>query len=101
MKIVAVLLNVFTIPGLGSFFVGKAGQAIAQIILFVIGVFLALTGVGAIVGIPLIIGVWIWGIITAANSPTAPVVVNIVHHTGAPNLPASTSFPTSTLPPKG
>jgi TM2 domain-containing membrane protein YozV len=84
MKIVAIIVNLF-FPGFGSFFVGKWGQAIGQILMNIFGVLLILTAVGAIIGIPLCIGAWIWGLVTAANSPSAPVQVTIVHQ----NAPAS------------
>jgi TM2 domain-containing membrane protein YozV len=83
MKVVAIIVNFF-IPGLGSFFVGKVGQGIAQLLLYIIGIVFVLTGIGAIIGIPLCIGVWIWGLVTAANSPGQPIQVTIVHQ-AAPN----------------
>ncbi len=36
MKAVAIIVNIF-FPGIGTFFVGKIGQAIAQLILYFIG----------------------------------------------------------------
>jgi len=85
MKAVAIIVNFF-FPGIGSFFVGKVGQGIAQIILYIIGVLFILTGIGMIIGIPLCIGVWIWGLVTAATSPGEPIQVTIVHQT-APTPP--------------
>lgn len=49
MKVAAIIVTFF-FPGIGSFFVGKVGQGIAQIILYVIGLFFIFTGVGAISG---------------------------------------------------
>jgi TM2 domain-containing membrane protein YozV len=76
MKALAIICNVFW-PGIGSFFVGKVGQGIAQIVLYVIGLFFILTAIGAIIGIPLCIGVWIWGIVTAVNGEAQPISVTI------------------------
>lgn len=80
MKVVAIIVNFF-LPGLGSFFVGKVGQGIAQLILYIIGLILIFTGIGAIIGIPLCVGVWIWGLVTAATSPAQPVQVTVIHKT--------------------
>jgi TM2 domain-containing membrane protein YozV len=71
MKAVALIINFF-IPGLGSFFVGKAAQGILQIILYSIGIVLIFTGIGLFIGVPLCIAVWIWGLATALNSPSQP-----------------------------
>jgi TM2 domain-containing membrane protein YozV len=86
MKAAAIILNVF-LPGVGSFFVGKPGQGIVQIVLYFIGIVLSFTVFLAIIGVPLCIGVWIWGVITATSSPSQPIQVNIVHQSG-PNLPS-------------
>lgn len=66
MKTMAIILNFF-FPGIGSLVIGKIGQGIVQIILFGLGVVLNFTFVGAIIGIPLCIGIWIWGIVTAVQ----------------------------------
>ncbi len=67
MQVLAIILNIF-FPGVGSFFVGKPFQAIAQIILYLLGIILTVTYIFAIVGVPLCIGVWIWGLITASTA---------------------------------
>lgn len=86
MKAVAIIVNIF-FPGVGTFFVGKAGQAIAQIILYVIGLVLTLTGIGAIIGLPLCIGAWIWGLVSATNAPSQPIQVVVTHHNQQPPSP--------------
>jgi TM2 domain-containing membrane protein YozV len=78
MKAVAILINFF-IPGLGSFFVGKVAQGVVQLLLCFVALILTMTGIFAIIGVPLGIGVWIWGLVTAATSPSEPVKVVIVH----------------------
>ena len=74
MKVLAIIVNLF-LPGIGTLFVKKWGQAIAQITLGIIAGILIVTGVGSIIGIPLGIGVWIWSIVTAATANPEPVTV--------------------------
>ncbi len=78
MKTLGIIVNIF-LPGIGTLFVKKWGHAIGQILLGIIGVILALTGVGSIIGIPLIIGVWIWSIISVVNTDTKPMEVVVRH----------------------
>lgn len=81
MKALAIVCNIF-IPGVGSFFVGQVGQGIAQIILYGLGFLITIgtLGIGAIIGIPMMIGAWIWGLITAFGVNQQPVQVNIVNN---------------------
>ena len=73
--IVALILNVLVLPGLGSLIGGRAKEGVLQIALFlgsiILGVFLILTFIGAVIGVLLLflgsILVWIWGIITSAE----------------------------------
>ena len=74
MKSLAIIVNLF-LPGIGTLFIIKWGQAIAQIVLTIIATVLIVTGIGAIIGIPLGIGVWIWAIVTAAGANPEPVTV--------------------------
>lgn len=78
MKTLSIILNVF-FPGVGSLVIGKVGQGITQIILYTLGVIFCFTLVGAIIGIPLMIGVWIWGLVTVTSAPAVPVEVVVVH----------------------
>lgn len=84
MKTIAIIINIF-FPGVGTFFVGKIGQAISQLILYIIGLVLTLTGIGAIIGLPLCIGAWIWGLVTATTSPSQPIQVVVHHHQPPPS----------------
>ena len=81
MKALAIVANIF-IPGVGTLIIGKLGRGIAQILLFGLGVVLNFTVIGAIVGIPLCIGIWIWGIVVAANTDVQPVQVEVIHRDG-------------------
>ena len=60
---VSVLLSVF-IPGLGSMVNDNAGVGVAILILNIIGWILAIV----LIGIPLAIGSWIWGLVDAYRS---------------------------------
>jgi TM2 domain-containing membrane protein YozV len=60
---VSVLLSVF-IPGLGSMVNGNVGTGVAILILNIIGWMLAIV----LIGIPLAIGTWIWGLVDASKS---------------------------------
>jgi TM2 domain-containing membrane protein YozV len=60
---VSVLLSVF-IPGLGSMVNGNVGVGVAILMLNILGWILAL----ALIGIPLAIGTWIWGLVDAHQS---------------------------------
>jgi len=59
----SVLLSVF-IPGLGSMVNGNAGVGATILILNIIGWVLAIV----LIGIPLAIGSWIWGLVDAYQS---------------------------------
>ena len=79
MKAFAVIANIL-LPGVGSFFVGKVGSGFGQLIIwsfglaFTIGTF----GLGGIVGIPMMIGAWIWAIVTASGGGQQNITVNVV-----------------------
>ena len=60
---VSVLLSIF-IPGLGSMLNDNVGVGVAILILNIVGWILAV----ALIGIPLAIGTWIWGLVDAYQS---------------------------------
>lgn len=60
LAIAALLINVLVLPGLGSIIGGKTNPGITQLVLFLIGIPLAFV----IVGIPLMIAMWIWALVT-------------------------------------
>ncbi len=67
MNILAVIVNFF-IPGIGSFIVGKGGAGVAQLLLFIVGLFLIVTVLFSLFGFIMVAVAWIWGLITAANA---------------------------------
>lgn len=78
MRSLAIILNVF-IPGVGSFVAGYPGQGIGQILIWGLGFLLTVVtlGFGMVIGIPMMLGAWIWGIVTVVSVPAAPVTVNV------------------------
>lgn len=63
LAIAGLLLNILVWPGLGSLVAGES-VGWAQGFLTLLAAILTITLVGAIVGIPLAIGMWIWGLVT-------------------------------------
>lgn len=63
LAIIGLLLNIFTIPGLGSIIGGEKKRGTYQIIMWAVGMLLSLV----LIGIPLVFAAWIWGIITGVN----------------------------------
>ena len=57
------IVNLF-LPGLGTIILGKYDIGTIQLILALIGCFLAMTFIGTIIGIPLYLGMWIWALVT-------------------------------------
>jgi TM2 domain-containing membrane protein YozV len=55
------LIVSFFIPGVGSMINGDVGTGIAILLLYAVGIVLAVF----LIGIPLAIGAWIWGLIDA------------------------------------
>jgi TM2 domain-containing membrane protein YozV len=59
--IAALLLNILVLPGLGTIIGGRTKHGVIQLVLFIIGIPLAFV----IVGIPLMIAMWIWALVSA------------------------------------
>jgi TM2 domain-containing membrane protein YozV len=59
----SVLLSVF-IPGLGSMVNGNADTGVAILLLNILGLLLSIV----LIGIPIAIGTWIWGLVDAHRS---------------------------------
>jgi TM2 domain-containing membrane protein YozV len=63
MAIVGLILNIIILPGLGTLVGGgksRVTTGILQLVLFLIGIPLSIV----IIGIPLMIGMWIWALVT-------------------------------------
>ncbi|HWM85631.1 MAG TPA: hypothetical protein VNO33_07330 [Kofleriaceae bacterium] len=61
--VASMFLNAMVCPGVGSLVGGKTGTGLAQLTLFLLGLPLALIAVG----LPLVLGAWVWGIATGAQ----------------------------------
>jgi hypothetical protein len=61
--VASMFLNAMVCPGVGSLVGGKTGTGLAQLSLFLIGLPLAVIAVG----LPLVLGAWVWGIATGAQ----------------------------------
>lgn len=71
MKTVAFIINIF-LPGVGTILVGKILIGVIQIALYAAAHALTWTVIGALIGLPLIAIVWIWGLISVATAQVPP-----------------------------
>jgi len=60
LAIAGLILNILVLPGLGSIVGGRTETGVWQLVLFLLSIPLMFI----LVGIPLAIGVWIWGVVT-------------------------------------
>lgn len=60
MAIAALLVNVLLMPGLGTIISGRTSEGLLQLILLVLGLALSVF----LIGIPIIMLVWVWGLVT-------------------------------------
>lgn len=60
LAIASLILNILILPGLGSLIGGKKKEGIWQLVLALVGIPLSLV----LIGIPMIIAAWIWGLVT-------------------------------------
>jgi TM2 domain-containing membrane protein YozV len=65
-KVIALVINCI-VPGAGTIMAGKKKEGIIQIVLAGVALLLIITLIGALLGIPLALGVWIWSIISVAT----------------------------------
>ena len=63
MAIVGLILNIVILPGLGSLIGGEKKAGIWQLVLFIVGIPLSIV----LIGIPMIMAAWIWGIVTGVK----------------------------------
>jgi len=61
--IVALILNIIILPGLGSLIGGKTKEGVWQLVLVLVGIPLSII----LIGIPMIVAGWIWGIVTGVK----------------------------------
>jgi TM2 domain-containing membrane protein YozV len=54
------LLNALFLPGLGSLVMGRPGEGVGQLVLFLVGIPLCFV----LVGFPMIVAAWTWGLMT-------------------------------------
>lgn len=80
MKGLGIILNIL-IPGVGSMVIGKIGQGIGQIVIWGLGglITLGTLGFGVVIGAPMMIGAWIWAIVTAAGGPGQTINVHVAN----------------------
>jgi hypothetical protein len=71
LKIIALVINIF-FPGVGTLLVGKIGTGIIQILLSMLAHALIWTAIGALIGIPLAVIVWIWALVSVATAQPRP-----------------------------
>jgi hypothetical protein len=64
--ITALVLNIIIWPGLGSL-IGGDKNGWAQGFLFLLGFALIFTIIGIVIAIPLMIGMWVWGIVSGVK----------------------------------
>ena len=83
MRVLAVIVNIF-FPGVGTILVGKIISGVVQFLLYALAVALTATGVGGLLGIPLGVVVWIWGIVSAATAEDKPLVIVVRDSDGTP-----------------
>ena len=61
--ILALVLNLLILPGVGTLVGKRTTEGIIQLVLSVFSILLIFTFFGAIVGIPLLIAMWIWALV--------------------------------------
>ncbi len=68
LAIAGLIINIILFPGLGSIIAGRTKTGLWQLLMMVVGIVFTLTVIGAIIGIPLMIVAWIWGIVTGVQA---------------------------------
>jgi TM2 domain-containing membrane protein YozV len=63
MAALCLILNVVILPGLGTLIAGRTNEGVLQLVLFLVGIPLSFF----IVGIPLMLGMWIWALISGID----------------------------------
>ncbi len=63
LAIAALILNILVLPGLGTIIGGRTKTGVIQLVITLISIPLCLV----IIGIPILIGMWIWALITGID----------------------------------
>ncbi|MBI1970655.1 hypothetical protein HYS47_02835 [Candidatus Woesearchaeota archaeon] len=63
LAIVALLLNILVLPGLGSIIGGRTKDGVIQLVLFIVGIPLSFI----LIGLPLMFAMWVWAIVTGVQ----------------------------------
>jgi len=61
--ILALVLNIIILPGLGTIIGGRTNQGILQLVLFIVSIPLMFL----LIGFPLALGIWIWALVSGIN----------------------------------
>lgn len=61
--ILGLVLNIVVLPGVGTLVGGRTNEGVIQLVLFLVGIPL----IFVLVGVPLMIGMWIWALITGID----------------------------------
>ena len=64
--VAALILNII-LPGVGTLIAGKTNIGVLQLVLFLVGLFMTLTILGAILGVPLMLVMWVWAVVTGVK----------------------------------
>ena len=65
--IIGLIVNLF-LPGLGTIIFGLTETGVIQLVLYLVGVFLMVSILGAIVGVPLMLAMWIWALVLSIKT---------------------------------
>jgi len=66
LAIVGLIVNIF-IPGVGSLIGGRTKEGVIQLVMSIVAFVLDITIIGLVLGIPLGLAAWIWGIVTGVQ----------------------------------
>ena len=84
LKIIAFCVNFF-LPGVGTLIMGRIGTGIVQMVLMFVGILTIGIGVGFFI----MLGTWIWGMVTVLQGKPKQQIVVVQQMTCRPGRPAS------------
>ncbi|MHA6347626.1 hypothetical protein [Roseivivax sp. CAU 1761] len=94
MKALVFVANFF-LPGVGTLIMGNVGVGLIQLVMYMLGlIFTVFTlGFGLIIGGPVMLIAWIWGLVSALSAPDKPleVVLTQQNHDGTATPVATSS----------